>query len=72
MTETVELSGQLLTKGQMVAICWSQLVMELQFLADTTVGVWLTWRIHVKGRDASCSPTHHASHFVLPGSSCGC
>lgn len=54
MTETVELSGHDLTKGQMVAICWSQLVMAEQFLAVTTVGVWPTWRIHVKGRDVSC------------------
>ena len=57
MTSTVELSGHVLTKGQMVATCWSQLVMLLQFWADTTTGDWETCRIHVKERCDSCSAT---------------
>ena len=64
MTETVELSGHFLTKGQMVATCWSQLVMAVQFAAVTSTGACSTWRIQVKGRDASCTHAPNISKSV--------
>ena len=55
VTETVLLSGHSLTRGQMVAAGWEQLVTAVQLAAVTITGSWVMCRIHVKLRCDSCT-----------------
>jgi len=55
VTETVLLSGHSLTRGQMVAAGWEQLVTAVQLAAVTMTGSWVMCRIQVKFRCDSCA-----------------
>lgn len=49
-----------MTRGQMVAAFWEQLVTAVQLAALTMTGSWLMCRIHVKLRSDSCAEHHLA------------
>ncbi len=65
VTGTVVLSGHSLTRGQMVAAGWEQLVTAVQLAAVTMTGSWVMCRIHVKFRWESYAQHDNSSQGLL-------